>query len=193
MQVELLSHLLRTVSIEVLQISPKAEKILSMDDSLYGTFHLQVLFVVYFHKPFVAISEIDNLFHDKAEEKITFDIYSDPDHCDDRTALDTVVDCNSNPASTIAAAEILLRRLLQVITDLRASATRKNMPAPGHSLTSESFGFDSVYSPLVKAAPRRKSKTEEGKEVKHTVPEVYPEQQHLITEYVINIFSCFCY
>ena len=53
----------------------------------------------------------------------------------------------------------------------------------GHSLTSESFGFDSVYSPLVKAAPRRKSKTEEGKAVKNTVPEVYPEQQHLINGY----------
>eukprot|EP01035_Chromulina_nebulosa_P003426 gene3426-4668_t len=161
MQVELLSHLLRTVSIEVLQIPPKAEKMHSMDDSLY---------------------EIDNLFHDKAEEKITFDIYSDPDHCDDRTALETVVDCNSNPASTIAAAEILLRRLLQIITELRASAARKNMPALGHSLTSESFGFDSVYSPLVKAAPKRKSKTEEGTAVKNRVPEVYPEQQHPITD-----------
>ena len=36
MQVELLSHLLRTVSIEVLQISPKVEKMISTDDSLYG-------------------------------------------------------------------------------------------------------------------------------------------------------------
>lgn len=92
---------------------------------------------------------MDHLFHDKAEEKIVFDIYSDPDQCDDRTALDTVVDCNSNPASTIAAAEILLRRLLQVIADLRTP--------PKQTLASESFGFDSVYSPLVKAVPRRKS------------------------------------
>ena len=53
----------------------------------------------------------------------------------------------------------------------------------GHSLTSESFGFDSVYSPLVKAAPRRKSKTEDGKAVKNTVLEVYPEQQQLINGY----------
>ena len=53
---------------------------------------------------------------------------------------------------------------------------RKSTPVAGHSLTSESFGFDSVYSPLVKAAPRRKSKTEDGKAVKNTVPEVYPEQ-----------------
>jgi len=45
MQVELLSHLLRTVSIEVLQISPKAEKMISTDDSLYG--NLTTLVVAY--------------------------------------------------------------------------------------------------------------------------------------------------
>jgi hypothetical protein len=56
------------------------------------------------------------------------------------------------------------------------------MPASGHSLASESFGFDSVYSPLVKVAPKRKSKTDEGKAVKNIEPEVYPEQQHPITE-----------
>ena len=189
MQVELLSHLLRTVSIEVLQIPPKAEKMHSMDDSLYGTFYSKIMRWLILTVSVFACSEIDNLFHDKAEEKITFDIYSDPDHCDDRTALETVVDCNSNPASTIAAAEILLRRLLQIITELRASAARKNMPALGHSLTSESFGFDSVYSPLVKAAPKRKSKTEEGTAVKNRVPEVYPEQQHPITEYSGNKYS----
>jgi hypothetical protein len=45
MQVELLSHLLRTVSIEVLQISPKVEKMISTDDSLYG--NLITLVVAY--------------------------------------------------------------------------------------------------------------------------------------------------
>lgn len=62
---------------------------------------------------------MDEIFHDKSEECLKFDIYADPDQCDDQTALDTVVDCNSNPASTIAAAEILLRRLLHEIADMR--------------------------------------------------------------------------
>lgn len=67
---------------------------------------------------------MDEIFQDKTEECLKFDIYADPDQCDDSTALDTVVDCDSNPASTIAAAEILLRRLLHVIADMRTVVSK---------------------------------------------------------------------
>ena len=62
---------------------------------------------------------MDHLFHDKAEEKISFELFPDTEQRDDRTALEIVVDCNSDPSSTVAAAEILLQRLLQSISDLK--------------------------------------------------------------------------
>eukprot|EP01035_Chromulina_nebulosa_P021898 gene21898-28351_t len=66
---------------------------------------------------------MDQLFHDKAEEKISFELFPDTEKRDDRTALEIVVDCNSDPSSTVAAAEILLQRLLQSISDLKVRST----------------------------------------------------------------------
>lgn len=97
-----------------------------------------------------------DIFEDKIDDCLAFDIYADPGQCDDHTALNTVVDCNSPPAATIAAAEILLRRLLQVITDMKIAQTRPSPSHPAREGGVESFGFDSVYSPMTKPMPKLK-------------------------------------
>ena len=118
---------------------------------------------------------MDHLFHDKAEEKIPFGVFADSEQSDDRRTLDIVVDCNSDPSSTVAAAEILLSRLLGAISNMKVSIVQEQGKvdgdlSPTDSAPPSATATDSILTALSERASALIQGDEEGsavEEAKH--------------------------
>ena len=116
---------------------------------------------------------MDHLFHDKAEEKIPFGVFADSEQSDDRRTLDIVVDCNSDPSSTVAAAEILLSRLLGAISNMKVSIVQEQGKVDGDLPPTDSAqpsATDSILTALKERASALMQDDEEGsavEEAKH--------------------------